>query len=121
LALVVGNGDKGAAKVCLGGEILLGRAEPGGIGIERYVALKAAGVVEHGIAHAGEQVGFFVSDLLQVCVLDQLQKHLVDGILRTAAVAANGRGEEQEGRTMLAVKRLNFGDSGASGRHDAVR
>src|SRR5579863_4033364 len=120
LALVVGNGDKGAAKVCFGGEVLLGRAEPGGFGIERYVALKAAGVVEDGIAHAGEQVGFPVGDLLQVCVLDQLQKHLVDSILRTAAVAGDGRGEEQERRTVPAVKRLNFGYSGASVRHDAV-
>lgn len=53
--------------------------------------------------------------------LDQLQKHLVDGILRTAPVSGDGRGKEQEGRTVLAVKRLNFGDSGASGRHDAIR
>jgi hypothetical protein len=41
-------------------------------------------------------------------------------ILGAAAFASDGRGEQQQSRTVLAVERLDLGGVGAVGVHDSV-
>jgi hypothetical protein len=84
------------------------------------MAIPNLGFVQHSVAHAGEQVGFFVEGVAQVAVLDQFEEDMMESILRAAAFSGDGRGEKQESRTVLAVERLNLGGVGAVGVHDSV-
>ena len=83
------------------------------------MAIPNLGFVQNGIAHAGEKVGLFVEGVAQVAVLDQFEEDMMERILGAAAFPGDGGGEKKQGRTVLAVERLNLGGVGAVGVHDS--
>ena len=65
-------------------------------------------VIENRIPDTRKQIRLLVFGLAQLPVLDQLQKNLVNEILRTAPLPRNGRRIQHKRRPMLAIQDLDL-------------